>query len=87
LRARGSELKFHPVHRADWVGLLVLLTVAFFQFRVTRRVWRSQAFDRPQKMAQSKLIWLLPVVGAALVSSVLEEEDERVKGPPPGIGR
>jgi len=61
--------------------------VAFFQFRVTRRVWRSQAFDRPQKMAQSKLIWLLPVVGAALVSSVLEEEDERTKGPPAGLGR
>lgn len=61
--------------------------VVLFQFRITTRVWRSQAFDRPQKMAQSKLIWLLPVIGAALVASVLEEEDERTKGPPAGLGR
>ena len=73
--------------RAHWVGLIVLLAVALFQARVTRRVWRSDAFDRPQKMAQSKLIWLLPVVGAALVSSVLEDEDQRAKGPPAGLGR
>jgi hypothetical protein len=38
-------------------------------------------------MAQSKLIWLLPLIGAALVASVLEEEDERSKGPPAGLGR
>lgn len=73
--------------RASIVGALVLVVVLLFQLRVTTRVWRSQAFDRPQKMAQSKLIWLLPVIGAALVSSVLEEEDERGKGPPPGLGR
>jgi hypothetical protein len=75
------------VTRADWIGLIVLLVVAFFQARVTRRVWRSEAFDRPQKVAQSKLIWLLPVVGAVLVASVLEDEDQRAKGPPPGLGR
>jgi hypothetical protein len=38
-------------------------------------------------MAQSKLIWLLPLIGAALVLSVLDEEDERMKPPPPGLGR
>jgi hypothetical protein len=75
------------VDRASVVGGIVLLIVLLFQLRVTRRVWRSQAFDRPQKMAQSKLIWLLPLIGAALVASVLEEEDERTKGPPPGLGR
>jgi hypothetical protein len=75
------------VNRAHWVGLFVLIAVALFQARVTRRVWRSQVFDRPQKVAQSKLIWLLPVVGAALVASVLEAEDDRAKGPPPGLGR
>jgi hypothetical protein len=75
------------VDRASVVGAIVLLVVLLFQLRVTTRVWRSQAFDRPQKMAQSKLIWLLPLIGAALVASVLEEEDERTKGSPPGLGR
>lgn len=73
--------------RASIVGAVILLVVVAFQLRVTTRLWRSQAFDRPQKVAQSKLIWLLPLIGAALVSSVLEEEDERVKPPPPGLGR
>jgi hypothetical protein len=75
------------VDRASIVGALILLVVLVFQLRVTTRVWRSQAFDRGQKMAQSKLIWLLPLIGAALVMSVLEEEDERAKGPPAGLGR
>jgi hypothetical protein len=75
------------VDRATIVGAIVILLVVLFQLRVTTRVWRSQAFDRPQKMAQSKLIWLMPLIGAALVASVLEEEDERGKGPPPGLGR
>lgn len=73
--------------RASIVGTLIILVVVVFQFRTTARVWRSTAFDRPQKMAQSKLIWLVPLIGAALVYSVLEEEDERVKPPPPGLGR
>jgi hypothetical protein len=75
------------VDRASIVGAIILTVVLLFQLRVTTRLWRSQAFDRPQKMAQSKLIWLLPLIGAALVSSVLEEEDERAKGPPAGLGR
>jgi hypothetical protein len=75
------------VDRPSIVGAIVILLVLLFQLRVTTRVWRSQAFDRPQKMAQSKLIWLMPLIGAALVASVLEEEDERGKGPPPGLGR
>lgn len=73
--------------RASIVGALIIIVVLAFQARITSRVWRSQAFDRPQKVAQSQLIWLLPLIGAALVASVLEEEDERAKGPPPGLGR
>jgi hypothetical protein len=71
----------------EWTGLFVLLAVLFFQARTTQRVWRSKLFDRPQKVAQSQLIWLLPLIGAAIVTSVLEDEVEREKGPPPGLGR
>ena len=75
------------MQRAEWIGLLVIVVVLAFQARTTHRVWRSKLFDRQQKMAQSQLIWLLPVIGAAIVLSVLDDEDRREKGPPPGLGR
>jgi hypothetical protein len=75
------------VHVGDFLGILVIVTVLGYQAWTTRRVWRSKLFDRPQKMAQSQLIWLLPLIGAAIVASVLEDEDSREKGPPPGLGR
>jgi hypothetical protein len=71
----------------EWFGVLVILVVLGFQARMTQRVWRSKLFDRPQKVAQSQLIWLLPLIGAVIVSSVLEDEAEREKGPPAGLGR
>ena len=75
------------MHAAEWTGVLLILVVLAFQARTTRRVWRSKLFDRPQKIAQSQLIWLLPLIGAVIVMSVLEDEDQREKGPPPGLGR
>lgn len=73
--------------RPHIVGALILLVILAFQARTTFRVWRSGLFDRAQKSAQTKLIWLLPLIGAVLVQSVLEDEDRRDKGPPPGVGR
>jgi hypothetical protein len=75
------------VHSGEWIGLLVVVVVLGFQARTTLRVWRSKLYDRSQKIAQSQLIWLLPLVGAVIVMSVLHDEDERQKGPPPGLGR
>ena len=86
--ARHNTRPYFPgvMQRAHWVGLLIILLVVVFQVRTTLRVFRSRLFDRPQKLAQAKLIWLLPVVGACLVASVLEDEDRRDRGSPPGIG-
>jgi hypothetical protein len=75
------------VHAAEWIGVLIILVTLAFQARTTLRVWRSKLFDRSQKIAQSQLIWLLPLVGAVIVLSVLQDEDKREKGPPPGLGR
>ncbi len=75
------------MERAQWAFGLILLVIVGFQARITLRLWRSKLFDRPQKIAQSQLIWLLPLIGAVIVSSVLEDEDTRDKGPPPGLGR
>lgn len=57
------------------LGALVLFA-AGFQVWLTVRVWKSSSFERSQKMLQSKVIWLLPIVGAVLVYSMMPEEDK-----------
>ena len=71
---------------AHVLGALLIVAIIAFQVRTTLRVWRSRAFDRPQKVAQSRLIWLLPFIGAVIVGAVLEDEDRREGGNPPGLG-
>jgi len=64
------------MHRGTWFGLSLLAGALIFQVWVTLRLRRTQIFDAPQKSAQTKLIWLLPVVGAAIVFSVMVSEDQ-----------
>lgn len=75
------------MERAAWAFIIILGLILAFQARTTQRVWRSKLFDRKQKIAQSQLIWFLPLIGAVIVMSVLEDEVQREKGPPPGLGR
>jgi hypothetical protein len=58
-----------------FLGALLVFAVGF-QIWLTRRVWKSRSFERSQKILQSKVIWLLPVIGAVLVFSMMPEEDE-----------
>lgn len=51
------------------IGLFIL-----FQGWVTWRVWTSPIFVRSEKSAQTKLIWLLPLLGSIMVYSVLADE-------------
>lgn len=64
---------------STWFVLLSLLSILLFQIWVTVRLRRTPIFDPPQKSAQTKLIWLVPLVGAAIVFAVLvgEEQHER----------
>lgn len=55
------------------VPLLIIVTIAL-QVVATRRVHRDISFEPDQRRAQLWLIWLVPVLGAALVLSVLHEE-------------
>jgi hypothetical protein len=64
------------MHRGTWLGVSLLLAALAFQIWVTVRLRRTQIFDRSQKSAQTKLIWLVPVVGAAIVFSVLVSEEQ-----------
>jgi hypothetical protein len=67
------------MQRGSWFGIVLLVAALVFQIWVTLRLRRTSLYDRSQKNAQTKLIWLLPVVGAAIVFSVLvgEEAHER----------
>jgi len=71
---------------AQFLGALTIVAIVAFQVRTTMKVWRSRAFDRPQKVAQSRLIWMLPLVGAAIVGAVLDDEEKRDGGNTPGLG-
>jgi hypothetical protein len=54
--------------------LLAIAAVVVFQAWLTRRVWKSELYERKQKIWQAQLIWLLPVIGAGLVFSILQED-------------
>jgi hypothetical protein len=53
---------------------LVALTVLVFQAWLTRRVFKSHLYERKQKIWQAQLIWLLPIIGAGLVFTILQED-------------
>jgi len=59
----------------DFGPALPLLVALIFQGFVTYRVFRSRVFERAQKLNQAKLIWLVPVLGAIMVFSVLHQEE------------
>jgi hypothetical protein len=54
------------------LGLLALIGL---QVWATVRVFKSDLYERDQKWMQAKLIWLVPLIGAMLVLSVLKEDD------------
>jgi surface polysaccharide O-acyltransferase-like enzyme len=55
---------------------LFMVVVLAFQSWVTFRLWRVDWFEKAEKVAQSKLIWCLPLLGAVMVYSVIADEDE-----------
>jgi hypothetical protein len=48
--------------------------VVAFQAWLTRRVFKSNLYERKQKIWQAQLIWLLPILGAGLVFTILQED-------------
>jgi hypothetical protein len=61
--------------RDSWFGIGILALVLVFQIWVTVRLRRTPIFDSPEKGAQTRLIWLVPVIGAAIVFAVLRSEE------------
>lgn len=65
-----------PMYAFEIVFALVLLALATFQTWLTVRVFRSNLYERKQKIWQAQLIWLLPIIGAGLVFSILHEDEQ-----------
>jgi hypothetical protein len=57
------------------VGAALAALVAF-QAWLTMRVFKSRLYERKQKIWQAQLIWLLPIIGAGLVFSILQEDSK-----------
>jgi hypothetical protein len=58
---------------------VMVIAIAAFQIAITYWLWRNQTYTRSEKIAQTKLIWLLPALGAAFVVVMLIE-DARYQG-------
>lgn len=68
--------------RSEVLAGLALLVAVVFQAWVTLKVRRSTEYDDQQKSLQTKLIWLVPVFGAAVVFSGMEPEAPKAPKPP-----
>ncbi|HEY4120548.1 MAG TPA: hypothetical protein VGM56_21940 [Byssovorax sp.] len=62
--------------------LVLAVAVVGFQIWLTARVFKSGLYDKKQKVWQTQIIWLIPVIGAGLVFSILQE-DARAQRPSP----
>lgn len=60
-----------------------LVAVIAFQVWLTVRVFRTKTFERKQQILQAQLIWLVPIIGAGLVFTILQEEDRATGKTPP----
>jgi len=54
-----------------FIAASVLLLVGAYQVWVTFRLAKAVEYSRVQKLSQFALIWLIPILGAALVHFVL----------------
>lgn len=72
----GAVVKRAPDNVMDIAAFLIAFFLVGLQAFATLRVRRSVAYEPAQKWAQIRLIWLLPLLGAALVLSVLHQDGE-----------
>jgi len=65
---------FEPSYGVSMLTYIVVGAFFLFQGWVTWRVWRDEFFIRSEKIAQTKLIWFTPLLGAVMVYSMLIDE-------------
>lgn len=60
--------------KKSMLPILAVAILATFQIGITYWLWRNQIYTRSEKIAQTKLIWLLPCLGAVFVAIMLFED-------------
>lgn len=56
--------------------IIFLACAVIFQVFVTLRVLRTDLYESEQKRGQAFLIWLLPIIGAAIAFWVLHDAEQ-----------
>lgn len=64
-----------------------LLVLGLVNLGLTIAVARAARYSRAQKLRQIVLLWVLPVLGAALVGYMLRDDDHRPDRPNPHANR
>ncbi len=62
------------------LAALVGIALAAYNARATWLLWRSEDFERSQKIAQTAFVWLVPIIGAVVVMNVLKPEVRVYRG-------
>lgn len=65
-----------PMDGSDLFAVVIVVAALVFQIWVTLQVYRSELYDAAQKRAQTRLIWMVPLVGALVSFVVLTESGE-----------
>jgi hypothetical protein len=60
--------------RMPVLPIAFVFAVVALQAGVTWWLWRDPIYLKAEKIAQTKLIWLLPLLGATMVGSMLFDE-------------
>lgn len=78
---RGSTL-CADMTRTDVFGIAALAAALAFQIWVTLKVRRSSLYEASEKQAQTRLIWMVPVLGALISFAMLEKEEDPSRDDP-----
>ncbi|MCC6644480.1 MAG: hypothetical protein IT374_02780 [Polyangiaceae bacterium] len=60
----------------EFVAVALIVAVLALQVFTTLRLRRSPSCSAEQKRVQTSLVWLVPVLGAVMVLSVLHQDGE-----------
>ena len=69
------------VNRMEKYLIYFVIFIVIFNVYVNIKLLMSSSFERFQKIAQSIIIWLIPVIGASIVLYFVNDSDKNL--PPP----
>ena len=62
------------------VFLVFSCVIVLVNFYVTLRLWKLETLELFQKVAQSLIIWLVPIIGALIIWLVIKDDESPPSG-------